>query len=210
MKKITRFLLLGLLIFNSSSLLFAQAASQGNVFVDLYYGGPNFGKSFANSLSDGVESENKITGLGPAGVRLEYMVGDNIGLGVDVIYNSLGLNYSYDSLNSDGSLYRTYTGKATMTRLRVQARFNFHFKISNPDLDAYFGVGAGSNSRFWSITSSNPDEYSGDDVKGSGALLPVSFRVCTGMRYFFTDNIGLNIEIGAGGPVISGGLSLRF
>lgn len=52
--------------------------------------------------------------------------------------------------------------------------------------------------------------FNNDKVKFSGSLLPISMRLCTGIRYYFTPNIGLNAEIGVGGPIVSGGLSIKI
>lgn len=187
----------------------AQAVSKGNIIIDPYYGAPNFGKKITTSLtSDNVHLKtNGVGGIGPAGLRVEYMLADKFGLGVDVIYNSTSVDLTYDSLNTDGSLYKTYTGKGAMNRLRVQARFNYHF-VSTDELDAYFGVGAGSNTRFWTASSNDP----GYDFNNTriATLLPVSMRLAVGMRYYFIPNLGFNAEIGLGGPVVSAGLSLKF
>lgn len=189
--------------------VFGQAATMGSVIIDPYYGAPNLGKTLTESVSSTNTTLGNVTGIGPAGIRVEYMIADRIGVGVDAIYNSFATEYSHDSLNSDGSLYKTYTGNVSMSRLRIHARFNYHFNITNPDVDAYFGVGAGTNMRFWKADASD-SEYNTDDLKGSGTLLPVSARICTGIRYYFTENIGLNAEIGLGGPLVSGGISFKF
>lgn len=191
----------------------AQANSQGNFIVDAYYGAPNLGKSFYKSIEDANGTKNfKATGVGPMGIRAEYMVGDRIGVGFDVIYNSNNVTYTaVDSTyngNTDTWTATNYEYKRTMNRLRIQARFNYHFDVSNPNLDAYLGVGAGSNSRFRKYYENGNEVL--DTFEGSGALIPVSFRICTGMRYYFTENVGVNAEIGLGGPLVSAGLSLRF
>ncbi len=191
-----------------SAILFGQTVSQGNFIADLYYGGPNMGKSIAKSLNGGTSVEG-LKGIGPTGARFEYMVSNKVGVGADIIYNSLAGSVQYDSTNADGTIYKTYTGTLTASRLRVMARVNFHLESSNPNLDSYIGFGAGSNTRFWKVTSDDPD-FQDDKVSATGALLPVSFRLCTGLRYYFTPNIGLNAEIGLGGPVFSGGLSVKF
>ena len=74
--------------FAFDSNLNAQTVSKGNVIIDPYYGGPNFGSVVLNLLKS-VESEIKLTGIGPAGGRMEYLLADNFGLGVDFIYNSI-------------------------------------------------------------------------------------------------------------------------
>ncbi len=181
----------------------AQAVEQGNIIIDPYYGGPNFGKS----LSSGIDGADfKVKGVGPMGLRAEYMVADKFGIGVDFIYNTLSATGNADSLNMDGSLYKTYEVKAKMSRIRIQARFNYHF-VENDNVDAYFGVGAGTNLRNYSVTTDYPNY---DDESANATLLPVSLRLAVGTRYYFTENIGINAEIGLGGPVVSAGISLKF
>jgi outer membrane protein W len=210
MKKVySLFISLNFLLFFSNHSI-GQIAEEGRVFIDAYYGAPNFGKTFSKSISlKNLTIANNIESLGPLGIRMEYMLADQIGLGLDVIYNSFGFDFKYDSLSLDGNLYKTYEGSAAVERLRIQARFNYHFKVSNPQLDTYFGIGAGSNTRFWSFEVP-ANSFNVDRISGSGALIPVSFRMSTGFRYYFNNNIGLNMEIGLGGPLISGGLSFAF
>jgi hypothetical protein len=212
MKKM-RLLLTGILALAAVNVN-AQANSQGNFIVDAYYGAPNIGKKFYSSIEDASGTSSfKATGIGPMGIRAEYMVADRVGVGVDVIYNSNNVTYTaIDSTyngNTDTWTASNHDYKRTMNRVRVQARFNYHFDVSNPDLDAYFGVGAGTNSRYRKFYD-NGTEVLSDDFKGSGTLIPVSFRLCTGLRYYFTENIGVNAEIGLGGPLVSAGLSVRF
>lgn len=152
---------------------------------------------------DGVQ----ISAIGPAGGRVEYMLADNFGLGVDFIFNSVAANGTVDSIGTDGvTVVQTYDAKLFMRRYRIQLRGNYHFAQTDA-LDAYIGVGAGTNIRTVGATSDYPGF---DDSSVSGALIPVSLRLALGTRYYFTDNIGLNAEIGLGGPVISGGLSFKF
>src|SRR3990167_4391743 len=149
----------------------AQAVEEGNILIDVYYGFPNlyatvFRNAYANS---GTEENVDINGLGPLGLRGEYMVSEKIG---------------------------------------AMVTFNYHFLESNDNLDAYFMVGAGYSNRSFKFTSTDPD-YIEDEA--SGSLIPVASRVGVGMRYFFTDNIGLNLAIGFGqGGIINGGLSFKF
>lgn len=187
-----------------SNELNAQAVEQGNIIIDPYYGFPNFGKKLAKGFD---EYDNvKVGGLGPLGIRAEYMVADKLGLGIDFILNTTNVQYTADSIRTDGTVYETYDVKASMRRIRLQARFNYHF-VENDNTDAYFGVGAGWNQRIWDVKTEFPN-YDTDAT--SGTLLPVSMRVCVGVRYFFTPNIGLNAEIGLGGPVMTTGVSIKF
>lgn len=199
------FLLMGTLFLAANAN--AQAVQRGNVNIDAYYGFPNFGKTLTKNISDNNETVGKVRGLGPLGVRAEYMLADKFGLGIDFIYNSLSSDITYDSLNNDQTLYRTYHGTASMQRIRVQLRFNYHF-VSTEKLDVYTGIGAGTNTRIWKVKSTDPG-YKFNSI-ATGTLLPMSMRLAVGMRYFFIPNLGVNAEIGIGGPLVSVGISAKF
>lgn len=186
-----------------SSTAIAQV-EQGNIIIDPYYGYPNLGKSLIEAT---LSSDNaKPKGIGPLGLRAEYMLADNFGVGIDFIYNSSGAEGTYDTTDSTGAPV-TYTETALMQRIRVLLRLNYHF-VQTDALDAYVGGGAGYNHRIWSFETDDPNWV--DDGSASGALLPVAFRLALGARYYFHPNIGINAEIGIGGPIISGGISLKF
>ena len=187
--------------------IFAQSQinTKGSVIIDAYYGFPNFGKSFLAAIesnSAGVTT----TAIGPCGARAEYMVADKFGIGADFIYNSMSGSFQVDSLNADNSVYKSYDAKLAMQRYRFQLRMNYHF-VREDKMDAYVGFGAGTNTRKYIYKSDMPNS---DGFSQSGSLLPFSMRIAIGMRYYFTNNIGLNTEIGLGGPLVSAGLSIRF
>ena len=183
---------------------------KGNFIIDPYYGAPNFGKSLVKNITFDNQKINTTGegGLGPMGLRAEYMLADKFGLGIDLIYNSFMLGLTYDSLNTDNTLYRRYQGELAMKRIRVQLRFNYHF-VSTNKMDAYVGIGAGSNTRIWSVTNTDPN-YQFEKGQISGTLLPFSMRAAVGLRYYFIPNLGLNAEIGIGGPLVSAGVSVKI
>jgi outer membrane protein W len=195
--------------FSTSS--FGQGTEKGTVIIDPYFGFPNFGKALLQaSVTEGA-TDVKVGGVGPLGLRVEYLVGDRFGLTLDGIYNTSSLTFS-----DLGSVYNSTTGmyeyvnydyKLKMSRLRVQVGMNYHLGFGNENLDPYIGIAAGSNNRTFSTTSNDPN-YVNESL--SGTLLPVSMRLRAGMRFYFTENIGINFEIGLGGPVLSGGLSVRL
>jgi hypothetical protein len=201
-------LLLGAGLFNT-----AQAqVEEGSIIIDPYYGFPNFGKSFGRAIVTSLGEDGDdivIGGIGPAGIRAEYMLADKLGLGVDFIYNTWNVTFDIDSTNPMG-VTNQYETKLSMQRIRIQARLNYHF-VSTDQLDAYVGFGAGYNGRIFAINT----ELEGydddiDDAIASQFTLPASVRVAVGMRYYFTDNIGFNAEFGLGGPLMSAGISLKF
>lgn len=179
----------------------AQTVSKGNVIINPYYGGPNLGKSLAKTLN--TTSEISISGIGPAGIRLEYMLADRFGMGVDFIYNTFVFKYS--EVDSVGA---TWSYKNGMNRTRIHLRFNYHLSSSNENLDRYLGLGAGTNNRKWYYGSDELGYIAADEV--SATAIPFSMRLAFGIRYYFLENLGLNAEIGIGGPIVSAGLSVKF
>lgn len=190
----------------------AQAVEEGNVIIDTYYGFPNlytavFKSAYANS---GSEINLKIGGLGPLGLRAEYMVADKIGIGLDI-----GMNNSYVRYSEETTVYNTTTGNYdpvtydydfTTQKIGVMATFNYHF-LDNDQVDAYAVFGAGYGNRNFKFESTDPNYEAGD----INSLIPVASKIGVGVRYFFTDNIGINLCIGFGqGGIVNGGISAKF
>lgn len=183
----------------------AQAVEQGNVIIDAYYGFPNlytnvFKVAYANS---GTELNLAIGGIGPLGGRVEYMVGDKLGLGLDVGFNNSTIKYQEVS-SSDG---QTYDYDFKTQKLGFMVTFNWHFLENNDNLDVYGVLGAGYGNRTFEFTSTDPN-YNQTEVK---SLIPIASKIGVGMRYFFTDNIGANLALGFGqGGILNAGISAKF
>lgn len=212
MKKITiSILTITALLFGTSNAS-AQAVEEGNVIVDLYYGFPNlytsvFKAAYANS---GTEVDLKIGGIGPVGLRGEYMVADKVGVGLDIGFNNSSVSYSENTTeyNSSTGNYDpvTYRYDFKTSKIGVMATFNYHF-LDNDKVDAYVVIGAGYGKRSFDFSSTDPN-YENTTIQGG---IPVASRVGVGMRYFLTDNIGLNMGIGFGqGGIANAGVSFKF
>lgn len=173
----------------------AQCIEQGSKIVDLFYGAPDGWTSILKTAATGTGV--KVTGL-PIGGKFEYMVSDRIGLGAIIGFSQTTLQQ--DDLSG-------YAEKETFTRIRGMASFNLHFATGDK-IDPYWMIGAGYSN--WSIkyTTENPAGTSeGTDV----ATVPYAFRTAVGLRFFFTDNIGIHAETGFGsGAYAQFGLSAKF
>jgi len=183
----------------------AQAVEEGNVIIDAYYGFPNlFTTTLKNAYGNSSSATDvKVGGLGPLGGRIEYLITDNVGIGLDVGNVSTYIEYTdipgFDSTRYD---YRLSTSK-----IGAMVTFNFHF-VDNDQLDVAGIIGAGWKNRTWKWESNDPNW---DTESTTGSLLPVSFKLGLVMRYFFTDNIGMNLGVGLGqGGLLNGGLSVKF
>lgn len=195
-----------------STTSFGQAVEEGNVLVDVYYGFPNlytavFKSAYANS---GSEVDLKIGGIGPVGLRAEYLLADKVGLGVDIGFSNSSVKYSeLSSVYNETTMEyesRLYDYNFVTQKIGVMATFNYHF-LDNDKVDAYVQVGAGYGKRSFKFESTDPN-YSEGTVTG---VIPFAGRLGVGARYFFTDNIGLNMNLGFGqGGLVNGGLTVKF
>jgi len=202
---------LSILLFISCLHVNAQGTLYGNHVIEPYVGFPNFGRYFPSlfDLTQNVEVV-RYRGMAPSGLRYSYMLRDEVSVGVDLIYNFSNQTYTaYDTVFQNGEWqYIQATGERNERRLRLQARMNFHFSTLIPEADQYIGIAVGTNNR-WLRNSKNGTLES--LVKGNDAVLfPFSMRICYGFRYYFTYNLGINLEVGVGGPLLSAGLSYKI
>ncbi len=179
---------------------------QGNICIDAYIGAPT-GNMWFRTESSYLNFETVGLPISYGG-RVEYMAADNFGIGIDVNYVISGYEYTeqdyyYDDVTGQ---YSDATGRYDAKKLRAMLRLNYHF-VQTDALDVYVGFGAGYKSAKRSFYYDNVEDASAS----FDALLPVAVRIAIGGRFYFTDNIGANFELGAGGGgLIQGGLALKF
>ena len=185
---------------------------EGNVIIDLYYGYPNSSKTFWSVFETASVEGYKSTGIGPLGARFEYMIADNLGVGIEGNYVAGGATYTetFSVYNSTDDIWedQTYNYELSTTKIRVMARMNYHF-VTTDVVDAYVGFGAGYKHKKTTWTTEDPNFDS--EFESGLNLVPVAVRIAVGSRFFFTENIGVNMELGlGGGPLVAGGLSVKF
>ncbi len=182
----------------------AQAIEQGKVIIDAYYGFPNLYSTVFKSLYESANGTGTTFGsLGPLGIRAEYLLTDKIGFGIDLGMNSSSISYSEFILGGGNSIY---DHKFTTRKIGAILTFNYHF-VENDKVDAYFVTGAGYGNRTYQAESTDPN-YTEEIIE---SLIPISFKIGVGMRYFFTENIGANLGLGLGqGGILNAGVSAKF
>ncbi|MDG1776119.1 MAG: hypothetical protein P8H33_01905 [Crocinitomicaceae bacterium] len=213
MKKILLFM--GAVALSYTSIAQTQV-TQGDIIIDPYIGTPNWANSLLYNQVNLEDTENvtdyKLNGgLLSYGGRVEYMISDDFGIGVDVNYEVSGFNYNnavseYDSLTNTLT-NATYNYDYKAKKLRAMLRLNYHF-IQTDRIDVYSSF-AGGYKYVNRIGESNDPNYENDEL--DGALIPVAFRLAAGARVYFTNNIGAHIELGAfGGALLQFGISAKF
>lgn len=202
MKKLYTFTLLLFLMTVLNSNLKAQVSSdftnnkcikKDNILIDAFYGWPYFNGVLLRSLSNANNLSN-VKNTNHLGARFEFMLDEKIGLGGEFTYADAGVNYQSGTTGN--------WEKAGVSKIRILGRFNYHFGTTEK-IDPYFALGAGyKRTTYYDSGASNLNQTLN--------LVPVSFKLALGMRVFFDDLIGLNAEIGIGGPLISAGFSLKL
>jgi hypothetical protein len=193
----------------------AQCIQQGKILMDAYYGFPNLFKAVLQTEANTIQNNSTkngnapvggvtIYGIGPMGAKVEYLLTDKFGMGVDFNYSNVGIKFSAAGTNSSGNAV-TYNYDLSSPAIRAMLGFNFHF-VHSDKIDVYAAVKAGYYNRSFSLVTNDPNS------NGSISLNdPIAFRLEVGMRYFFTENIGLHINIGfPGGPLLAGGIAFKF
>ncbi|MBC7390149.1 MAG: hypothetical protein H7329_13110 [Opitutaceae bacterium] len=185
---------------------------KNKIYLDAYWGGPQLTPIVINSNMNKVHAK----GLGPFGARADFFLSDRHSLGVDV-------NYMQIYLSSTSTFYVTENGMKsgaplnsyTFSKLRVYLRYAYHM-IQKDKIDFYLHAGIGAS--IWSPnqikieevnSASNGYTTSVKYVEVKNAV-PIGFRTGIGFRYLFTKNIGLNVDLGLGGPLLTAGLTLRL
>ena len=190
---------------------FAQTKAN-DAFLDIYYGIPDWQKYIMRS--DVYNLENvKMTSTGHIGGRVEYLVSKRIGFGLDMWYVNTTLTGTrvenfYDYSSSSGYYYtlvRTdkYEVKESLTRLSLLGRFIVHIGKSKK-VDPYVHAGFGYANYWYNYTSKNNND------RDANNFFPLAARAGFGMRVFFTDNFGANVDLGLGGPLFTMGLTYKF
>jgi opacity protein-like surface antigen len=180
-----------------------KAMVKGEMSINVYYG-----YSVSRGLYTAVAASGadyKVKGVGPVGLMYEYMLSDVVGLGAEVGYASTTVSWEDSYYNYSTKKDETYSYEWKFSTIRAMARANFHF-LKIPSFDMYGLVSVGYRKTAYTFTSSDANYV----AYNFNSPIPFGFKPGLGMRYFFTDNIGINLEIAAGTPVLGGGLSVRF
>lgn len=188
---------------------YSQVYEPGNIVIDAYYGWPNLYTTVVRAAYESAQySGIKIGSLGPLGGRVEYLLSENIGIGVHANYSTTSVEGLVTGYDPNTGVSRDYDYKAAVNRIRVMPMFNFHFGSSDK-LDPYLAFGAGYSSFKIKVTTDDPSyDESTIDLKNP---IPVAVRAEFGVRYFFSDNFGAHGFFGiSGGALIGAGLSAKF
>lgn len=190
----------------------ARSQEDKKVYFDAYIGGPQVTPYLINSYFNNIHAK----GLGPFGARMDFFITKSSSIGVDANYmqvNVSGDNIFYVSEN--GSKNFTATKNYNFAKIRVLVRYAYHFVLKEK-LDVYCHAGIGAS--FWTpneiriqdnYNSSIYSSYSYNYVEIKN-LVPIGFRTGIGLRYLVAKNVGFNVDIAAGGALLTAGLTVKI
>lgn len=197
-----------LLLFCSSSSTFAQAFGEQKNVVSAGYG---VGTVAGTALTYFLPSYTSYLGLhkriaGPFYLKYERAVSRHIGLGLNVAYMDLNLNFRNQVNNRT-----VYDVNLDYSTLSVLARMNIHIG-SFEKVDPFIGFGLGYRSGGWSASykfiSGDPNDP--PQAVRVRTIVPIGFELTAGTRYWFTEYIGAYAEIGLAKSLLQFGVTGRF
>jgi outer membrane protein W len=184
-----------LAIFNQN--LHAQSFEKGKTFVSLGYGLAHLGTLHrSNIVNEGiVDIRMDRYGAIPIVLQVEHGFTDSWSLGLAVSYERYAYEYSFIPLLGT----QRFNRREDAGLISAIARGNWHFGKKESRFDPYLGIGLGVTYLGYNI-----DRWSW--AKGyhpTGELR-------LGGRYFFSKNIGAQLEIGLGSIFVQTGLTAKF
>jgi hypothetical protein len=182
-----------------------RAIHEGENSINLYYGTnllAGIYKRVAATSAENIE----VRSIGPIGLVYEHMLTSVIGLGVELGYARTTLDYHDTEVYYVNGQPASYNYSLNFTTYRAMVRANFHFAESDK-FDAYGLVSGGYRSTSFNYVTNNPYDVGHLNYT---SIFPFGVKPGLGLRYFFTPNIGINLEMAFGTPLLCGGLSVKF
>jgi hypothetical protein len=152
-------------------------------------------------------------------LKYERMVSLMEGLGIEVYYRSYGvegLSLKDTTMKIDfNNMLQVNKGDRmdlTKHRLNINFRLIKHFEVRTvrSKLDLYFSAAPGLRFGFSNNRSKEVEEFLMPEKTRLTDPIFVSLRFCVGLNYVIKNNLGLNLELGLGGSVVSGGLFYKI
>jgi hypothetical protein len=185
----------------------------GKTFITPFIGFPNLLTTViqnAYELSNHQIEQLHVKSIGPIGIGASYLITDRLALGGEVSYASTSIEWKEKGTAAENDSTKfsiPYRFELKAPRFRILAKLNYHLAMFKHN-DLYLGFGMGYNYTRVRLDTDAP--YVKDFDFLSFCFLPLSARINVGYSYYFAKNVGVNAEIGLGGPLIAVGITGRF
>jgi Outer membrane protein beta-barrel domain len=198
MKKVLFFLL-----FTASlNVANAQIYPQGSTNFSVGYGIIPYG-NIVTTLLESEVNNLKINKTGPIFVKGEYALADNFTIGLNVNFTDTKGTFTLDSASVVGK----YSGTIGLRSTSFIGRINYTIPFANDKAGFMIGGGVGYRNFRTSYTDTDPST----PIEGAFTFpIPVTGELTFGLRYYFTQNIGIYTEFGLTRAILQGGITARF
>lgn len=199
--------------FSHSQTTSERLVPTGKIFITPFIGFPNLLTTVvenAYELSNHPIEQLHVKSIGPIGIGASYLITDRLALGGEVSYASTSIEWKEKGTAAENDSTKfsiPYRFELKAPRLRILVKLNYHLAMFKHN-DLYLGFGMGYN--YTRIRLDTDAPYVKDFDFLSFCFLPISARINLGYSYYFTKNIGLNAEVGLGGPLVAVGITGRF
>lgn len=178
--------------------------------IDLYIGGPQLRPTYANYDFTYVRAR----GYGPYGGRVEFFPAKRHSIGFEVNYLQINFSSPYPFYVRENNYKNGInTTNYTISKTRIYVRYAYHM-VQNERVDFFCHVGIGA--AIWSpneVAISEDNNTNGMNIYHEVSyknLLPIAIRTGIGVRVYINKYVGFNADMGIGGALLSGGLTVRI
>ena len=182
---------------------------KGDKIIDAFYGINNF-MMRPFDIFNIYFNENKINSEYCLGGKIEYLIKDRSGIGTELSYYIIEGDQNYSTYDSTGFISSNISLPFKYERTRCVLKINQHFYMSQK-VDIYYAYGLGisytADYRYQLQYDKNNIQYFS---KNSNYFFRPSMIFRIGLRTFLSEKMGLNAEIGIGGPLFHTGLSFKL
>ena len=163
---------------------------------------------FNNIIKNSLEtySDVEVKSVPTIALTYDFALTDNFSIGVAGAFQNVSGEFTNQYIDQNFDI-QTEIATTKVSRLNIALRPLFHYGDGDR-LDLYSGIRVGYLIR--NVETETNDELLNvlGDLDGNRFALGL---VPFGMRYFFTDNLGVNMDIQIGTPyVVSGGIAFTF
>lgn len=185
-----------------------KCSKRGDVLIDAYWGGP-----FSTGAYD-IMGRLKYN-TSHIGIKSEVFIKPRLSIGADFTFAQAQsvAPYLYTRTNSVGGKTTALTQDQRISKYRFLIKLNFHKTWRKADLYTSLGLGP-SVTNYKNVLRINDTDSLGDNIYDNTyeptVKIGVAVRLAVGYKYFVTQNLALNTELGLGGPFAQVGLSYKI
>lgn len=183
-----------------SPTIFAQDFQKDENYITIGYGLDPYGK--ANVYNAGFN--HKRASIGPFIMTYERGITDVLGIGRIGVGGAMAQTFYTSKSYTKNNLYE-YKSNRSRTTLAFRAAYHFEFGVER--MDVYAGIGGAVHIISDTYSTNNPFDptygYKRSSVSGGPSVFG-------GIRYYFSNNVGVYAEVGYDISALNGGFVFKF